>query len=327
MHANQLGDSSLQGHAGQSDQLAQSEQSLRADSGSAALGGDAHVSSDLVNVDSGVGSSVDSSAGAPAALVVGTAATGSTQGRFSLETALKLGWENCWRYIFAYIGICTATFLLASIPTLFSMIVAYVNSNPTLLSLGVLASIFGLVLQQWVAMGMLNLQLRILDGKKIETRDVFTGYGGENELIDKRPVALQRFYRILKFAAAALMVQIVTMLGYLCFIVPGVIAHIKFQFFGYFIIERNMGPLQAMRASALITNGIKMDLFLFGIVQWFINMAGGMCFMIGGFPAWIINSIATASVYRQLIENTPQEQLLAITDKSHGLPTAEIPAA
>jgi hypothetical protein len=210
------------------------------------------------------------------------------QDKFALDSAIRAGWENCRRYLWPYVGICTVVFLIGSLPGLMAIYSTWVNSSPSMVALSVLMGILGAVFQQVVAMGMLNLQLRVLDGKTIETRDLFAPFNS-----------------ILNYACAGLLYVLMVGAGIICFIVPGIFLAIKFQFYGYFIVEHKMGPLEALRASSAITDGAKMDLFLFNVVLSLINTAGALILFIGSFFSWIITGIASADVYRQLVRNTP----------------------
>ena len=212
----------------------------------------------------------------------------SDETRFSLDKSLDAGWHKCWKYFWPFTGVLTTTFLLGALPTAFSLYVMYVNSSPTLIAISMLVGICGAVMQDLFQLGYTNLQLRALDGKTIVTRDVFVC----------TPL-------LLKYIIASLLYKIMVMAGYICFIVPGVIFQVKFQFFGYFIVEYNMGPIKALKASSKLTEGIKMDLTILALVQFVITSVGSMCLMVGSFPAWLINTIATASTYRQLLKSRP----------------------
>jgi len=207
---------------------------------------------------------------------------------FSLDKSLDAGWHNCWKYFWPFTCVLTTTFLLGALPTAFSLYVMYVNSSPILIAISMLLGFCGAVLQELFQLGYTNLQLRVLDGKTIVTRDVFAC----------TPL-------LLKYIIASLLYKIMVVAGYVCFIVPGVIFQVKFQFFGYFIVEYNMGPLKALKASSKLTEGIKMELALLALVQFVISSVGSMCLMVGSFPAWLINTIATASTYRQLLNKRP----------------------
>lgn len=214
------------------------------------------------------------------------------QSKFSLDDALAAGWRGTWKYFWAYLGIVTTMFLFSSIPTLVGLSFTWGNQSMAMMMLGMVLSICGAVLQDVIALGMINVNLMALDGKPIVSRDVFSV-----------------FPLFLKYIGAGILYKLMMFFGYICFIVPGIILQIKFQFYGYFIVERKMGPIQALKASSVITKDAKMDLFLFGIVQWFINSLGAMIFLVGSFPAYVINSLASASVYRQLVSHTPVLEL------------------
>jgi hypothetical protein len=140
-----------------------------------------------------------------------------------------------------------------------------------------------------VEIGMMNVFLMSLDGKKVNADDCF-------KCIKYLP----------KYFAFVFVSRILIALGYISFIVPGIILQISFQFAGYFIIERKMGPIAAMKASWAICDGARWQLILLALISYFINSVGFMCFLVGGIPAYLINGIANAAAYRALLANTPQ---------------------
>jgi len=230
------------------------------------------------------------------------------QDKFVLDSAIKTGWQNTWKYFWPYVGICTAVFLIASLPGLMSIYATWVNSSPSMVALSILMGFLGAIFQQVCAMGFINLQLRVIDGKQIQTRDLF-----------------EPFKSIMNYICAAILYVLMVGAGFICLIVPGIMLGIKFQFYGYFIVEHKMGPLEALRASSTITDGAKMDLFLFGVVQSVINSIGWMMLTIGTFPAWLITSIAAADVYRQLVRNTPNVAHLIATGSTEPLAVGTAP--
>jgi len=61
-----------------------------------------------------------------------------------------------------------------------------------------------------------------------------------------------------------------------------------------------MGPIEALKASATATYGVKWDLFGFWIVCGAIIVAGLLCLIVGIFAAVPTVMVAQALVYRQL---------------------------
>ncbi len=130
----------------------------------------------------------------------------------------------------------------------------------------------------------MNVFLLALDGKKINADDCF-------RCIKYLP----------SYFVAALISRSLIALGYLCFIVPGIILQISFQFAGYFIVEKQLGPIAALKASWAICDGARWQLVLLAIVSYFIHAFGILCFIVGGIPAYMVNSLANAATYRALL--------------------------
>lgn len=64
--------------------------------------------------------------------------------------------------------------------------------------------------------------------------------------------------------------------GLLFLIVPGIYLGLKYQFFGYLIVDRGMGPFEALKESGRLTEGAKTDLFVF----WLSLFCGILVIMI-----------------------------------------------
>ena len=88
--------------------------------------------------------------------------------------------------------------------------------------------------------------------------------------------------------------------------IVAVILSIKFSLCFYFVVDKNLGPINALRASSQTTLGVKWSLFVFGILCGLINLLGTLCFGIGLFATFPTIMVATALVYRQLSAQTPE---------------------
>jgi len=87
-------------------------------------------------------------------------------------------------------------------------------------------------------------------------------------------------------------------------IIPGIIWAIKFYFFSYLIVDKGLGPIEALKRSSAITDGSKWDLFLLGLLLFGINLIGAIPFFLGWFVTIPISMVATAFVYRKLLSET-----------------------
>jgi uncharacterized membrane protein len=74
--------------------------------------------------------------------------------------------------------------------------------------------------------------------------------------------------------------------------------------YGYVIVDRGLGPIDALKRSAAITHGARLALFGFAIVLMLLNIVGALALLIGLFVTIPISMVAMAYVYRKLDSQT-----------------------
>ncbi|TET34225.1 MAG: hypothetical protein E3J72_14790 [Planctomycetota bacterium] len=107
---------------------------------------------------------------------------------------------------------------------------------------------------------------------------------------------------LVKFILATIVYMIISMIGFLLLVIPGIYWALRFQFYGYFIVEKDVGPIEALRLSYEITGGQAWSLFVFAIVCFLINLLGFICLVIGLLVSIPITMLAHAYVYRELLD-------------------------
>ncbi len=108
--------------------------------------------------------------------------------------------------------------------------------------------------------------------------------------------------------AAYILAAAAVLLGLLCLIVPGIIIAIRLSFVSYLVIDRKLGPLEAVRASWEMTRGHSWNLFGLGVAALLIILLGLACLVVGVLPAmaWVYSAYA---VYYLSVENNRTEPL------------------
>lgn len=96
--------------------------------------------------------------------------------------------------------------------------------------------------------------------------------------------------------------------GLILLIIPGIIWAVKYQFFGYFVIDQKMNPVRAIASSGQLTKGAKGQLFFFDLACIGIMMLGILACFVGLLIATPLIIIAMANVYRHLL-TAEKEQL------------------
>jgi uncharacterized membrane protein len=90
----------------------------------------------------------------------------------------------------------------------------------------------------------------------------------------------------------------------LLLIIPGIFFGIRLKYATYLVIDKNLGPLEAIKGSWKITRGNVWNLFFLSILLGLINLLGLLCLVIGLFITVPLSMLATAFVYRKLLSTS-----------------------
>ncbi len=134
-----------------------------------------------------------------------------------------------------------------------------------------------------VAIGVLQINLQVIKGKEISLLELFSHV----ELL-------------WKFLVASIFYTLMVLIGLVFLIVPGIYLAVKYQFFGYLIVDKKLGPLEALQRSGEITRGCWWDLFFAAVNFKVINLIGAICLLLGMFVSVPIVWLAQAKIYREL---------------------------
>lgn len=132
--------------------------------------------------------------------------------------------------------------------------------------------------------GLIQASLLVADGEQASIGDAIPG-----------------FSIFFKFLIAFILYCVVVVVGTLFFLIPGIIWSVQFMFFGYFIVDKELGPVKALRRSSQITKGIRADLFVFTLIIYILNLIGEMVLLVGLFVTMPMTLIALARIYRKLL--------------------------
>jgi len=144
-----------------------------------------------------------------------------------------------------------------------------------------------------IAMGVIKIALKFHDGQKGKIADLFS--------------CLNLFF---KYLLGSIVYALIVLGGLILLIVPGIIWAIKFQFFSYFIVDKELGPIESLKQSAKITKGAKWTLLFFGLLAGSINLLGALLLLVGLFATVPTTMMAEAFIYRKLlgqVGETPQD--------------------
>lgn len=104
----------------------------------------------------------------------------------------------------------------------------------------------------------------------------------------------------LYFLGAKLLTAAAVIIGFLLFIVPGIIVSLMFLFAGYIVVDRDLGPIEALRESKRLTDGYKWMLLRLTLLMLLLNIAGALCVLIGLLVTVPVSALALVHAYRTL---------------------------
>ena len=190
---------------------------------------------------------------------------------FSKGEAIKFGWKTTTGNL--------GLFVLALI------IIVAIGMMPAVASDSWVVAAVAWVLDMAVGIGIMRMALRFVDGDKGELVDLFSAI----------PL-------ILKYLVGSIIVGIVVTVGFCLLILPGIYWAVRLYMFPWVIVDKGVGPFEAMHQSWAMTRGSFWNLFLLGIVLCGINMLGAIALLIGLLVTIPLSVVAVGYAYRRLEE-------------------------
>jgi uncharacterized membrane protein len=238
---------------------------------------------------------------------------------FSYREVLGFGWSAMKANFWFFVGVCVVLFLMSLLGQILGRIMErYPGAIPPFWFFALFAVTF--IIQIILGIGLIKITLSFCDGLKPRFSTLFNGldcfwrylgtgllYGliiGGSSIACVLPFAL--LSKVMRSPRLALP-------GFVVFFILVIILSIKFGLCFYFVVDKGLGPINALRASSRATKGAKWSLFVFGILCGLINLLGMLCFFVGLFATVPMVMVAMALVYRQLSEQTPGLDELGIS--------------
>ncbi len=201
---------------------------------------------------------------------------------FSAGAAIRFGWETFKRRPWFFVG---STFLILLASALCDGFTSGIDAaltgsaeNPS-----IIGTVINLALGTLISMGATAFYLAAHDNP--DTADL-------SLLWHPRP-----FW---KYLGASLLLSLAVAIGLVLLIVPGVIFGLMFMFATFIVIERELGPIDAMNASNQLTRGHKWQLLGLVLLLVLINLLGLMALVVGLLVSIPVSTLAFVHAYRVL---------------------------
>lgn len=225
---------------------------------------------------------------------------------FNFTDVLGYGWRVMKANLWFFVGLGLVFLIISNLTTIVDVSLPHYNLPKLAFATAKVAtSIVGWVINIILAIGLIKIALSFCDERKPKFSTLFDAWGC--------------FWR---YVGTTILYTLIALSGFILLIVPGIIWAIKFSLCYYFVIDKGLGPIEALKASSRTTMSVKWDLFGFGILCGLINLLGILCLIVGIFAAYPTVIVANALIYRQLSAQTPELANFGI-DIPTALPDAE----
>jgi uncharacterized membrane protein len=191
---------------------------------------------------------------------------------FSKGEAIKFGWTTVIGNLGLFVVAILIVWLMSAFPAIWDSWIVYLISW-----------LFAMV----VTLGIMRLSLRFVDQERGELVDLFA----------KLPL-------VIPYLIASIVVAVIVMIGFILLIIPGIYLALRLQFFGWAIVDKEVGPFEAIQESWAITEGSAWNLFLLWWLLFFVNVAGMLALGIGLLITTPLTLVAMGYVYRQMERGT-----------------------
>lgn len=187
---------------------------------------------------------------------------------------LKLSWQtfkNNWKFLLILV------LIYSGINFVEEALRKDVDEGPLLF----LISIFIFAFNAFIAIGFIQIFLRISRGQQAEYNDIFGG--------------AKYFWR---FVGGSILYGLIVLGGYLLLIIPGIIWQYKYSMFSYLIVDKDMQPMDAIKESGKIMYGFKWKLFVLQLLMVLVILAGALLLGIGLLVAIPVVTLMSIIFYR-----------------------------
>jgi uncharacterized membrane protein len=201
---------------------------------------------------------------------------------FSIESSVRFGWETFKKRPWFFVGsglVIGLAYVGAGL--IISAINGLLSSAPDQST--VIGSLVNLLLGTLISIGVTAFYLNAHDNPDTV---------GLASLWHPRP--------FLNFLAASVVVGLAIGAGFILLIVPGIIFALMFMFTTFIVVDREAGPIEAMKESKRITHGYKWPLLGFIFVLALINLLGALALGVGLLVSVPVSTLALVHAYRTL---------------------------
>lgn len=117
--------------------------------------------------------------------------------------------------------------------------------------IAILSAFLYLIIYQVSELGLITIALEFRDGAAHNIEDLFKNY---------------RLFP--NFLIGTIIYGLMVAIGFVLFIIPGIYISLKYLFYGYLIVDRGLGPIEALKECGRMTDGAIKDILVYLLTLW-----------------------------------------------------------
>ncbi len=210
--------------------------------------------------------------------------TMATKPTFSISDTLNEAWQLFKKNWMTLLALGFVTFIISVI---INVIARSAGRNGGAI---LLIQVAAFVVNTIISLGWIRVLLKIARGQTAGVEDFQSG--------------MPYFWNYL---LGNILYSLIVVVGFILFIIPGIIWSVQYHFIPYLIADKGVGPMQAMRMSSQMTKDLKFKIWLFFLTMGLVAIGGLIVFVVGLLIAIPVISIATALLYLKLVPRASAE--------------------
>ncbi len=230
--------------------------------------------------------------------------------------AIKTGWQCAKKNFIVSIGLVLAYMVVNGLLSLI----------PADGGVGIVALLLNFLVSMVWSLGVVRLSIEVVDGEEPRFgvfKDVLPRLWHYVVLVIVMSVImLIPACAIIGIGAASCSVSLTTLSAFdptalstlslwmLLACVPVIYLSIRLFFAPYLLIDRGVGPVEAVKMSWKASYPVQGRVFIFLILAFFVSLLGVLCFIVGVFVSMIVTIYAQGALYRQVFSAGIQDPLL-----------------
>ena len=199
----------------------------------------------------------------------------------TIHSSFSYGWQQMWKY---FLHLFLVTIVMAVADSVLGIGKDVEEQTTSLVILQLFAATFWLLVYPVLAYGADFIFLKAIRNQKIRFEVMIQGFKKD-------------YFNIV---LAHLLATAIIVLGFVFFIIPGIIFACRLVFVPFLVMDKGLEPVAAVEKSWNMTKGYGWDIFVMGILSFFIIILGVLCLIVGVFFSIIWISTAFASLYHAI---------------------------